>query len=62
MGIVNLLPWWGWFLCGIASLFLARLAGRPADDYGSTTAEIIRMIAGFTGIVCIVIGVLAIAY
>jgi hypothetical protein len=62
MSIVNLLPWWGWLLCGVGGLIVAKLIGQPADDYGSTTAEIIRMIAIFTGVICILIGILAFVY
>ena len=53
------LPWWGWVLCGAGSLLLARIIGQFADEHGSTPAEIVRLIVGFVGVVCIVIGILA---
>jgi len=62
MNYLNLLPWWGWFLCGIGSFFVARFIGRVADDHGSTAAEIGRLLVGFAGVVCIVIGVLLFIY
>jgi hypothetical protein len=62
MSYLNLLPWWGWFLCGIGSFFLARSIGRIADDHGSIAAEIGRLLVGFGGVVCIVLGVLVLIY
>lgn len=62
MSHFNLLPWWGWIVCGIVSFFLARIVGRFADDAGSTPAEIGRLLLGFGGVVCIVIGVLLFIY
>ncbi len=53
------LPWWAWSLCGIGSVLLARFAGRIADSRDSTPAEITRLVMGFAGIMCIVIGILA---
>jgi len=62
MSYLNLLPYWGWFVCGIVSFLVARSIGRVADDRGSTPAEIGRLLAGFAGVVCIVIAVLLFIY
>jgi len=62
MSYLNLLPWWGWFLCGIVCFFVARSIGRVADEHSNTLAEIGRLIAGFAGVVCIVVGVLLYIY
>ncbi|MFZ0963252.1 MAG: hypothetical protein WAO35_20520 [Terriglobia bacterium] len=62
MSYLNLLPWWGWFLCGIVSFFVARFIGRIADEHSSTPAEIGRLLVGFAGVVCIVIAVLLFIY
>jgi len=56
------LPWWAWFLCGIGSVLLARFAGGIADSRDSTPAEITRLIMGFVGILCTVIGILALVF
>jgi hypothetical protein len=62
MSYFNLLPWWGWILCGVGSFFVARFIGRIADDHGSTAADIGRLLVGFAAVACIVIGVLLFIY
>jgi len=52
------LPWWQWLLCGAGGVLLAGIIGRFADEHGSTPAEIIRLIVGFVGVICIVAGIL----
>ena len=62
MSYLNLLPWWGWFLCGAGSFLVARFVGRLADDFSSTAAEIGRLLLGFAAVVSVVAGVLALIY
>ena len=62
MSYFNLLPFWGWFICGIVSFLVARSIGRVADDHSSSVAEIGRLLAGFAGVVCIVIAVMLFIY
>ena len=62
MNYLNLLPGWGWFVCGLGSFLVARFVGRMADDHGSTAAEIGRLLVGFAAVVCIVIGILILIY
>jgi hypothetical protein len=62
MSYLNLLPWWGWILCGIGSFLVSRFIGRIADDHGSTPAEIARLLVGFVGVLCIVIAALLFIY
>jgi hypothetical protein len=62
MSYLNQLPWWGWMLCGVGCFLVARSIGRFADENGSTLAEIGRLLAGFGGVVCIVIAALLLIY
>jgi len=57
MNLLNLLPWWGWVLCGIGGLLLARVIYWIAEDYRSIMAEILGWVAVFAGIICILIGI-----
>jgi hypothetical protein len=57
MNLLNVMPWWGWLLCGVGTLILSRVVGWVADDTGSAPVEILRWVAVFAGAICLVIGI-----
>jgi uncharacterized protein YjeT (DUF2065 family) len=53
---ISALPWWVWIICGIVSVFLARMTSDISKNSGSAVARLANWILRIVGIICILIG------